>query len=72
MGKKITKRFVQAVFRRGKEDYLPLHYITAQMGKVVDDEEMANLKPALDQMIADGEVEEKGDTYKLLKEVSEA
>ena len=69
MSKKVTRRFMQAVFTRGKSEYLPLDYIQQQAAKVIDPDEMNRIKPVLDEMAAEGLVEVTEEGYKLLKEV---
>lgn len=63
--KKITKRFIEATFRRGQKDFLPLSYFTEQMAYFCPKEEMAKLEGMMEEMVADGVVEKKDGMYKL-------
>lgn len=67
-GKKITDRFLVALFKRGKADYLPISYLQTEADKVLAKGEIVNLLPVLNEMVAKGIFEEKSGEYKLLKD----
>ncbi|WP_031481376.1 hypothetical protein [Maridesulfovibrio frigidus] len=67
-GKTLTERYLVALFKRGKADYLPVSYLKEQGDKVLIKGESDNLLPMLAAMVQQGIFEEKGGEYKLLKD----
>jgi hypothetical protein len=55
------KRYIVAVFRRGKADRLPLQYILGEAKRVLKPEEMEKLQPTLDELVAQGNLEREGE-----------
>lgn len=66
--KKLTDRFLIALFRRGKADYLPPSYLETEGGKVLAPGEIDKLLNMLADMVGKGILEEKGGEYKLLND----
>ncbi|ACS78283.1 hypothetical protein [Maridesulfovibrio salexigens] len=66
--KKLTDRFLIALFRRGKADYLPPSYLETEGGKVLAPGETDKLQGLLAEMTGKGILEEKGGEYKLLSD----
>ena len=64
--KKMTRRFIEATFKRGQKDFIPLDYFKEQMGFFCPDEEIAKLEGMMEEMVADGQVEKKEGAYKLI------
>ncbi|WP_319762916.1 hypothetical protein [Maridesulfovibrio sp.] len=66
--KKLSDRFLVALFRRGKAEYLPPSYLEAEGGKVLAPGESAKLLTFLTEMVGNGILAEKDGEYKLLKD----
>ncbi|WP_421899177.1 hypothetical protein [Maridesulfovibrio sp.] len=64
--KKLTDRFLIALFRRGKADYLPPSYLKSEGGKVLAPGETDKLMELLAEMTGKGILDEKDGEYKLL------
>ncbi|NDV23878.1 hypothetical protein [Desulfovibrio sp. JC022] len=64
--KKLTEKFLVALFKRGKADYLPPSYLKMEGGKVLAPGESDKLLNMLAEMAGKGIVEEKNGEYKLL------
>ncbi|TIH14960.1 hypothetical protein D0S45_12520 [Marinifilum sp. JC120] len=64
--KKLTDRFLVALFKRGKADYLPPSYLQMEGGKVLAPGENDKLLNMLAEMVGKGILEEKDGEYKLL------
>ncbi len=60
------KRYILAVFRRGKSNTLPLHYILGEAKKVLKPDEMEKLNPTLDELVEQGKLEREGEFLKLI------
>ncbi|WP_320173504.1 hypothetical protein [Maridesulfovibrio sp.] len=66
--KKLTDRFLIALFRRGKADYLPPSYLETEGGKVLAPGETDKLQELLADLTGKGILEEKEGEYKLLSD----
>lgn len=64
--KKLTDRFLVALFKRGKAEYLPVSYLQAEGEKVLAAGESNNLLNMLTDMKNKGIIEEQSGEYKLL------
>ncbi|WP_319777380.1 hypothetical protein [Maridesulfovibrio sp.] len=64
--KTLTDRFLIALFKRGKAEYLPPSYLKAEGGKVLAPGESDKLSGLLDDMLGKGILEEKDGEYKLV------
>lgn len=67
-GKRLTDRFLVALFKRGKADYLPVSYLKTEGDKVLAKGETDNLLTILAEMVNKGIFEEKSGEYKLLND----
>ncbi|OEU70412.1 MAG: hypothetical protein BA863_02850 [Desulfovibrio sp. S3730MH75] len=67
-GKTLTDRYLVALFKRGKADYLPISYLMEQGDKVLTRGESDKLLPMLSAMAEQGVFEEKDGEYKLIKD----
>lgn len=68
--KLLTPKFLAALFRRGKEEYLPLSYLTDEAQKVLAEGEVEKISNMLSELEGRGLVESKDDKFKLLGEIS--
>ncbi|NDV25862.1 hypothetical protein [Desulfovibrio sp. JC010] len=66
--KKLTEKFLVALFKRGKAEYLPLSYLEMEGGKVLAPGEIGKIKTMLADMAGKGIFEEKNGEYKLLSD----
>ncbi|WP_419781334.1 hypothetical protein [Maridesulfovibrio sp.] len=64
--KTLTDRFLIALFKRGKADYLPLAYLKTEGGKVLAPGETDKIQTMLAEMAGKGIVAEQSGEYKLL------
>lgn len=64
--KKLTDRFLVALFRRGKADFLPPSYLKTEGDKVLAKGESDKILNMLADMVGKGILEEKNGEYKLL------
>ncbi|WP_320007059.1 hypothetical protein [Maridesulfovibrio sp.] len=64
--KKLTDRFLIALFKRGKADFLPLSYLETEGKKVLAPGEADKLQAVLGEMAEKGIVSEQSGEYKLL------
>ncbi len=67
-GKNLTDRYLVALFKRGKADYLPVSYLKEQGDKVLLKGESDKLLPMLSEMVEKGFFEVKDGEYKLIKD----
>lgn len=65
--KELTREYLIATFKRGRAEYLPLDYIIKQAEIFILPEDMEKIEPMLSDMAAEGLIEIKGNTFKLLK-----
>lgn len=68
--KQLTDRFLLALFKRGKAEYLPLSYLETEGRKVLAPGEVSKLQTMLAEMAEKGIVAEKSGEYKLLTDPS--
>ncbi len=64
------KRYVVALFHRGKADRLPLEYIEREARKVLSTEEMEALHAHMQEMITQGALTREDDFYTLCPQQS--
>ncbi|WP_320171344.1 hypothetical protein [Maridesulfovibrio sp.] len=67
-GKKLTDRFLVALFRRGKEEFLPVSYLKSEGDKVLAGGETDRLPALLKEMVEKGVCAEQQGKYKLLRD----
>lgn len=60
------RNYVFALFRRGKKDRLPEHYILEQSNKVLKDEERILFAKALQALVDEGRLSRNADDYELV------
>jgi hypothetical protein len=65
--KKLTRRFLQAVYQRGRNDLLPLAYFKAEAEKFCPPEEVAKLEAILQALVDEGEAKRENDAFQLLE-----
>lgn len=64
--KKLTDRFLVALFRRGKAEFLPVSYLKSEGDKVLAKGETDKLPAMLGDLVIRGICAEKEGEYKLL------
>lgn len=69
MSKKLTERYMQAIFHRGKAEYLPLEYLTDEVRRMAAPGEDERVEDMLARMQELGYVEKTDQGYKLVREV---
>ncbi|WP_027720423.1 hypothetical protein [Maridesulfovibrio zosterae] len=67
-GKKLTDRFLVALFKRGKTEYIPISYLKFEGDKVLAKGETDRLPSLLAEMVGKGILEEKISEYRLLSD----
>ena len=67
-GKEFTERFLVALFRRGKAEFLPVTYLKKEGDKVLVRGETDKLLAMLEQLTAKGVLEMKNGEYKLIND----
>ncbi|WP_432738408.1 hypothetical protein [Maridesulfovibrio sp. FT414] len=66
--KQLTDRFLVALFRRGKADFLPASYLKAEGDKVLARGESDRLPELLAGFVEEGICEERGGEFRLIKD----
>lgn len=66
--KALTDRFLVALFKRGKAEYLPVSYLKVEGDKVLAPGESDKLPEILSTLVDQGICEEKSGEFKLLKD----
>lgn len=68
--KQLTPKFMTALFKRGKKEYLPLSYLLTEAEKVLAEGEAQKIPGMLSEFKEKGLVEVKDEKYKALSEFS--
>jgi hypothetical protein len=68
--KMLTPKFLAALFRRGKSEYLPLGYLIEEAQKVLADGEAQKIPAMLTDLADKGLIEANNEEYKITGELS--
>ncbi|CCO22775.1 hypothetical protein [Maridesulfovibrio hydrothermalis] len=67
-GKELTDRFLIALFKRGKAEFLPVTYLKGEGDKVLAKGQSDKLPQILSELTEKGILEEVNGEYKLIKD----
>ncbi|THB64359.1 MAG: hypothetical protein D6E12_14980 [Desulfovibrio sp.] len=56
-------RYIEALFKRGKADVLPMDYLMDEARKVLDADELETMKRVFSEMVAEGRILDKEEGY---------
>lgn len=68
--KLLTPKFLEALFKRGKSEYLPVSYLTEEADKVLAAGEAQKIPAMLTDLTAKGLIENKENEFKIIENLA--